>query len=73
MTKKELIDALKFWSDDTPVSVFVSSLDWDGGHFADDMYVQPFNANPDEIEIECTIGFARPFSEMQSKDKEESK
>ena len=38
MTKKDIIDAMKDLSDDAQVYVYCTSLDSDGGHYAEDLY-----------------------------------
>lgn len=54
MTKKDIIDAMKDLSDDAQVYVYCTSLDSDGGHYAEDLYFDDI-IKGDNVQNEITL------------------
>ena len=54
MTKKDIIDAMKDLSDDAQVHVLCTSLDSDGGHYAEDIYFDDV-VKGDSVQNEITL------------------
>lgn len=57
MTKKELIEAMAGLPDDAEVRVFCTSLEMDGGVYADDVYTDDKETGKQENEITIVAHF----------------
>lgn len=54
MRKKELMEAMRDLDDDAEIHVFCTSLDWDGGEYAQDVYIDDV-VKGDDVVNEMTL------------------